>query len=113
MLWTKYNSFYLVLFALKPFFVKKSFKSKTAKVMKSITIKSKQLLAGWAAALALLSLNAPPAVAQTSDVDFSLKPLDVDAAIELTFTARGDATTVETVEVECGTLSQDFWVTAQ
>lgn len=68
--------------------------------MKSITSKSKQLLAGWAAALALLSLNAPPAVAQTSDFDFSLKPLDVDAAIELTFTARGDATTVETVEVE-------------
>lgn len=68
--------------------------------MKSITSKSKQLLAGWAAALALLSLNAPPAVAQTSDLDFSLKPLDVDAAIELTFTARGDATTVETVEVE-------------
>ena len=68
--------------------------------MKTITSKSKQLLAGWAAALALLSLNAPPAVAQTSDVDFSLKPLDVDAAIELTFTARGDATTVETVEVE-------------
>lgn len=68
--------------------------------MKSITSKSKQLLAGWAAALALLSLNAPPTVAQTSDFDFSLKPLDVDAAIELTFTARGDATTVETVEVE-------------
>lgn len=68
--------------------------------MKSITSKSKQLLAGWAAALALLSLNAPPAAAQTSDSDFSLKPLDVDAAIELTFTARGDATTVETVEVE-------------
>lgn len=68
--------------------------------MKIITSKSKQLLAGWAAALALLSLNAPPAVAQTSDFDFSLKPLDVDADIELTFTARGDATTVETVEVE-------------
>ena len=68
--------------------------------MKTITSKSKQLLAGWAAALALLSLNAPPAVAQTSDFDFSLKPLDVDAAIELTFAARGDATTVETVEVE-------------
>ena len=68
--------------------------------MKSITSKSKQLLAGWAAVLALLSVNAPPAVAQTSDFDFSLKPLDVNAPIELTFTARGDATTVETVEVE-------------
>lgn len=66
--------------------------------MKNIT--SKQLLAGWAAALALLNVNAPPAVAQTSDFDFSLKPLDVNAPIELTFTARGDATTVETVEVE-------------